>query len=443
MGIFKANDIRGIFPHELDRERIWRIGFYLSTILKTDSILVGRDTRNSSDEVFELLTKGILDSGANVSDIGICDTPAVYFATVNYGYHGSVMITASHNPPEYNGLKISATSAVPIGPEDGLKHLKTLITKAPVVSQLPGNLVFLDIGADYVGHVRRFLGEPSPLKVVFDCGHGAASTFVHDIFGEHFSESKYLFDKPDGNFPDHGPNPLEHESWTHISNIIREENANLGVLFDGDADRAIFFDESGNFISPDIITAVIGRYYYGIRKSKKPMFYDIRSSKSVAEYISSLGGRSSACVTGHANIKRHLKLQDGVFAGELSGHYYFSENFYCDSGFIAVAIVCEVLSQSGGSLSEIVRDINPYFFSGEKNFSVGSTENVLDGVKKHYSEGILNEIDGIRIDYKDWWFNLRPSGAEPLLRLVVEADAAQIMVDKVNEISTLIASVDI
>ncbi len=442
MGIFKANDIRGVFPEELDKERIRRIGFYLPGILKSDRILIGRDTRNSSDEVFELLARGITEAGAQVVDIGVCDSPAVYFATVKYRFSGSVMITASHNPPEYNGLKISAGSAVPVGPDNGLRELERLIAVKPVVSEPEADIIFLDIRNDYTEHVRSFLKETNRLKVVIDCGNGASSIFVHDIFDDFFPGVTILFDTPDGEFPGHGPNPLEPESWVHIAETIQKENADLGILFDGDADRAIFFDEQGSFISPDIITALIGRYYYESKKSKKKMFYDIRSSRSIHEYITALGGTAAACVTGHARIKKLLKSENGIYAGELSGHYYFSENFYCDSGFIAAAIVSDVVDRMKTPLSQIVRDINPYSFSGERNFTVRNTAVVLQKVKLQYPDGEINEIDGIRIDYKDWWFNLRPSGAEPLLRLVVEAATPAEMNQKVEELSDFIYSVD-
>ncbi len=442
MGIFKANDIRGIYPEELDGERIRRIGYNLPAVLKAEKILVGRDARNSSDEIFDVLSQGIRDAGANVVDIGVCDTPAVYFATVHYGFSGSVMITASHNPPEYNGLKISGKSAVPVGPDTGLKEIETLITEPLAIMKKRGKVESLNIEDDYSAHVHRFLGRSSRLKVVMDCGNGAASIFIHDIFDDYFFDSCFLFDTPDGDFPNHGPNPLDKGSWVEIHEAILERNADIGILFDGDADRVIFFDETGNFISPDIITALIGQHYYGRKKSDKPMFYDIRSSKSVSEYISSLGGTSSACVTGHANIKKLLKSKNGLYAGELSGHYYFSENFYCDSGFIAAAIVCDVLEGFHLPLSQIVQRINPYSFSGEKNFSVRSTEFVLEKVKSQYSDGDINEMDGIRIDYKDWWFNLRPSGAEPLLRLVVEADTIALMEEKVGEVSGFISSIE-
>jgi len=283
MDIFKANDIRGIFPEELDRERVRRIGFYLPEILGADRILVGRDTRNSSNEVFELLAGGIRDAGVQVVDIGVCDTPAVYFATVKYGFSGSVMITASHNPPEYNGLKISAGSAVPVGPENGLKELESLISDKPVISVSRADITFLDIRNDYIDHIHGFLEKSNRLKVVIDCGNGASSIFAHDVFDGLFSEAAFLFDNPDGDFPGHGPNPLEPESRVHIAETILKKHADLGIIFDGDADRAIFMDEQGSFVSPDIITALIGQYYYGREKSKRKMFYDIRSSRSVHE----------------------------------------------------------------------------------------------------------------------------------------------------------------
>jgi phosphomannomutase len=443
MGIIKANDIRGIFPEELDRETLYKIGFFLPQILRTQKILIGRDSRLSSDEIFTILARGINDAGADVIDIGLCDTPAVYFATVHYEFHGSVMITASHNPAEYNGLKISGSQAVPIGPQTGLHDLASLIRgSAGETASHRGTVEKLDIRKDYVAYVRKYLKGSEELKVVMDCGNGAASAYLQDIFYDSFVKSTVLFDEPDGRFPNHGPNPLEKESWDSIQAEILKQKADLGILFDGDADRAIFFDEKGCFISPDMITALLGDYFYVQEERTGPMFYDIRSSKSVSEFIASLGGTSAACGSGHASIKKLLKEEKGLYAGELSGHYYYSDNSFCDSGFITAAIICTVCGRSKRPLSALVSVINPYSFSGEINFSVKDQDRVLKGIPLQFPKGRVNTLDGIRLDFDHWWFILRPSGAEPLLRLVVEARDDELMMKNIKEITQIIKELD-
>ena len=254
-----------------------------------------------------------------------------------------------------------------------------------------------------------------------------------------------LFDDPDGSFPNHSPNPLEENSWKSIKDVIKKQNADIGIIFDGDADRAVFFDEKGGFISPDIITALIGHYYYDMEaennKNAGKMFYDIRSSKSVSEYVKMLGGQSSPCTTGHANIKKILRETNGTYAGELSGHYYFRENYFCDSGFIAAAIVLGVIKKLKQPLSEITKLVNPYFFSGEINFDVNNQEIVLEKITEYFPDGEINRLDGIRIDFNSWWFILRPSGAEPLLRLVVEAESIEIMNEKIKKLKDIIQNI--
>ena len=442
MGIFKANDIRGKYPVELDQNTIYSIGFYLPVVLKTNTILIGRDARTSSNDLFNILSKGITDSGADVVDIGFCDTPAVYFATAYYGFDGSVMITASHNPQEYNGLKISGSMSVPVGPETGLKELENLLGNKTFPASLKGNIRNLDISQDYKKHIHKFINDLSGIKVVMDCGNGAASAYINKIFNNTLLNYTAIFDVPDGTFPNHGPNPLEKDSWISIKEELLKQNADIGIVFDGDADRAVFFDEKGGFISPDIITALIGHYYYDIKaeddKNSDKMFYDIRSSKSVSEYVKGLGGKSSPCTTGHANIKKILRETNGAYAGELSGHYYFRENYFCDSGFIAVAIVLGVVKKLKQPVSEIIKKVNPYFFSGEINFEVFDQKLILDKITEYFPEGKVSRLDGIRIDFNSWWFILRPSGAEPLLRLVVEAETKELMNEKIKKIKNII-----
>ncbi len=437
MGIVKANDIRGIYPDELNEETAWRIGFYLKEVLGCKKILIGRDGRRSSDILFSSLCAGITASGADAVSIGRCDTPAVYFATAGYGFEGSVMITASHNPPHYNGFKISGKDSVPVGKEDGLNVLGELIRVKPAASAGKGTITELDITEDYINHAVRFAKVEKPLKVVVDCSQGAACFFGKKILAGVASEFIYIFDEPDGSFSLHDPNPLKKSVHEIVAQAVIRENADFGVCFDGDADRAVFFDEKGRFISPDIITSFFASYYSGAEKGWKA-FYDVRSSNCVREYIEKNGGEASACRTGHSHIKKIMKESNAVFAGELSGHYYFRDNFFCDSGFIAFLIVLSALSSQEKKLSALLSDINPYSFSGEINFEVSDIEQAIKRIGEHYSHGKIDTTEGLRINFDDWWFIVRQSTAEPVLRLVVEADNDEIMKKHISGITDVI-----
>ncbi len=438
MGIFKSNDIRGIFPGELTPEISYRIGFYLPEALSCSRILVGRDARVSSDSIFELVSKGIADAGADVVDIGVCDTSAVYFVAVRYGFCGSVMITASHNPPLYNGMKISGKYSVPVGKDNGLGKLQDLIKNKPERTKSSGTVEFLDIKDEYSRHVREFLSVSRNVKVVFDASNGSAGVFLESVFPGSLLDYTVTGGIPDGTFPVHGPNPLEKESRIRIGKVIREKKADLGILFDGDGDRAVFFDERGEFVSPDSITALISDYFYDRAQQPWKMLYDVRSSRSVRDYVKKRGGTPIVCGTGHARIKRLLKEYGGEYAGELSGHYYFRDNYFCDSGFIAAAVVLSIVSGYERKFSKIVDEINPYFFSGEINFNKFDYQKLEKRIREKYQNAVITEIDGIRMDFDSWWFIIRLSGAESVLRLVVEAESKSLMKDKVREVSNLI-----
>ena len=441
MGIIKSNDIRGIYPDELNDETAWRIGFYLKEILGCDRILVGRDGRGSSEPLFRALTEGISASGAEAVSIGRCDTPAVYFATVKYGFEGSVMITASHNPAEYNGFKVSRKNAVPVGRENGLERLGELISIAPdcasVSTDIKGKISFLDITADYTAHVCKFAKIKRKMKIVVDCGSGAAGFYVKKIFSSLSGDFIYIFDTPESDFSLHNPNPLKKSVHDAVSEAVGKVNADFGVCFDGDADRAVFFDENGNFISPDIITAFFASYYAGSEDGWKA-FYDVRSSNCVKEFIEKNGGTAVSCRTGHSHIKKIMKESNALFAGELSGHYYFRDNFFCDSGFIAFLVMLSAVSGQDKSLSTLLADINTYSFSGEINFKVENIDRVISRIEENYKSGKKDTTEGLRIDFNDWWFIVRSSTAEPVLRLVVEADSGENMKKHVNELSAMI-----
>jgi len=428
MSIFKSYDIRGIYNREWDSGTAYAIGRHLPALLEARRVVVGRDVRLSSEEVFRSLTRGLTESGCDVSDIGLCDTPAVYFATAFYGMEGSVMITASHNPPEYNGLKVSRREAVPVGYDTGLAALEQKVGREPLPrpAGTPGSVRALDIRSDYVAHLARFRADLSPLRVVIDCSNGMAGVYLRDSLEGTGGAFTLMYEERDGRFPHHAPNPLVEENLADLKSRVVREKAGLGICFDGDADRVMFVDETGRFISPDLIIGLLGTYYFTRHPDRRAggssaVTYDVRSSRSVVEFLRSLGADPRICRVGHSFAKKLLRDTQGIVGGELAGHYYFRENYFCDSGLIAALIVMEVLAADGRSFSRLIEDIRKYHFSGELNFTVPNGAEIVRKVREDYPEGELTDIDGIRMDFPDWWFNLRVSNTEPLLRLVVEA----------------------
>ena len=343
MKAFKAYDIRGEWGTDLNEEIAYRIGFFLHRILDVKTVLVGRDMRLSSDTLFEQLTRGITDSGVNVDDIGLSTTPMVYWSTARFGYDASVMITASHNPKHHNGLKISRTNALPVGYDTGLNKLEALVesqeTCIPVAQR--GTLRPIEVKDEYLQFQRSFVGDLSNLNIGVDCSNGMSSIFVHDLIGK----AHYINDIPDGTFPNHEPNPLEAESQQQIKELVKKEGCDIGLLFDGDADRITFIDEKGNFISPDLMIAFLGNYFLGERHEQGIVLQDIRSSRAIQEYLDRYHAEVVTWRVGRAYAALKLRELDGVYGGELAGHYYFRDFYYSDSALMAASIVLRLLAE--------------------------------------------------------------------------------------------------
>jgi phosphomannomutase len=446
MGIFKSYDIRGVWGSEWDAATARAIGRRLPALLEGRRIAVGRDVRLSSPELFRALTRGIAEGGGEVFDVGLCDTPALYFATAHYDMDGSVMITASHNPPEYNGLKVSRRRALPVGYDTGLGELERLVAQdaaaaagRPSPAGTPAPVRTLDIRADYVAHLARFRSDLSSLRVIIDCSNGMAGVFLRDVLEGTGGRFDLLFEEPDGRFPNHAPNPLVEENLAALKERVAAEGADIGICFDGDADRVMFVDEAGRFVSPDLVIGLLGTYYFRrhperLAGGSRTVTYDVRSSRSVVEYLAALGAAPAICRVGHSFAKKLLRDTAGIAGGELAGHYYFRENNFCDSGMIAALVVLEVLAADGRPFSRLIADIRKYAFSGEMNFTVPNGPQIVRRVQSDYAGGKLTDIDGIRVDFPDWWFNLRVSNTEPLLRLVVEAATEEGLREKKDEL---------
>jgi phosphomannomutase len=443
MELFSTNDIRGIYSQHWNRDTAYRIGFYLPELLAAKDIVIGRDPRLSSEEIFEAVSDGIQEAGADVIDIGPCCTPSVYFANANFGFGGSVMITASHNPPEYNGFKISGRQAIPIDGSTGLKKLEEMIKVAPRPGRAKGRMRFLDIADSYLCFLQPYKEGIGSLHLISDCSNGAAAYRFGQLVADLPIEHDIINAVPNGRFPQHGPNPLELNNLQQVREKVLTEKADLGVCFDGDGDRIVFIDENGEPISSDYITGLLGLHFLKHRvngTSDAPkILFDIRSSRSVAEYISDLGALPVVCPVGHAVIKAMLRRERGLYAGELTGHYYFKDFFYCDSALIALLIMLSVLSREKKCLSELVRPLQRYFSSGELSFNVESKERFIEKVRQTYRAGRISELSGLRIDFEDWWFVLRAGSTEPQLRLVIEADNPDLLEQRKTELRSLIS----
>jgi phosphomannomutase len=443
MGAFHAYDIRGVYNKDFNKDDAYKIGFFLVDLLKTDKVLVGRDSRVSSDEIYEHLTKGITDAGADVYSIGLATTPMVYFATAKYGYKASVQITASHNPREYNGMKISRENALPVGYDNGLKEIEARVKTEqvkPVARK--GKIVDFDVKDEYLKFLKQYIGNYSNLKIGIDCSNGMAALLIKDILGD---LPVYIFDELDGTFPNHEANPLVAENVVDLQKLVKENKCDVGVIFDGDADRVMFVDENSRFISPDLMIAVLGHYFLEEKGQKGIVLQDIRTSKAVGEYLASMGGTMQTWRVGRAFAAPKLREINGIFGGELAGHYYFRDFYYSDSGMIACLIILNVISKmkaKGVSLSQLISRIEAYANSGEINFRIEKKKEAMDAVRDYFNSiekpTASFDFDGYRVEFPDWWFNIRPSNTEPYLRFIAEAKTKGMLDEKVKHATRII-----
>ena len=447
MGAFHAYDIRGVYGKDFDRTTAYKVGYFLPELLGATDVLVGRDCRVSSQEIHDALLEGICDAGADVTDIGLSSTPMVYFATANYGYKASVQITASHNPAEYNGMKVSRENALPVGLDTGLGQIKAWIEEGrpTPVSARRGVVRERDIHRDYIDFMLKFKGDYSGLKIAFDLSNGMACLFAHEVFGE---GPDYLFDTIDGRFPNHEPNPLVARNVEPLKELVRRQGADVGVIYDGDADRVMFVDDKGQFVAPDLIIAMMALYFCDERGAKAPrVLQEIRSSKAVGEYLARYGAELHTWRVGRAFAAPKLREIDGLWGGELAGHYYFKDFFYSDSGLLSSLIVLRIvaaLKKQGRSFSAQIEEIAGYCNSGEINFRLEDKPGAMEAVCAHFSaqETPLKrmDFDGFRLEFADWWFNIRPSNTEPYLRFICEARTEELLREKVAETCQLLES---
>ncbi len=445
--IFKAYDIRGIYPQEINEEIVYKIGRAFVEFLKAKKIVIGRDIRESSPTLFEELKKGITDAGADVYDLNLATTPMLYFASGKLDVDGGIILTASHNPGEYNGMKFCRAKAVPIGENSGLLDIKEIALNNNFKNDTKekGKVIPTDIKERYLDYFSSFLNiGDKKFKLTIDTANamGILELEIYKKFPQNFNLIT-LYDDFDSTFPNHEANPLKTETLQDLQEKVISEKADLGIAYDGDADRVGFIDEKGFPIPMDLITGLIAK----IVLEKNPgatILYDLRSSMAVKEIIEENGGTAHECRVGHALIKKQMREENAVFAGELSGHYYFEENYKAEAGSLPAIYLLNLMAETGQPISDLIKDIKRYYHSGEINSEVSDKEAVLRKLKEKYADGEINELDGVKISFwnkpqgERWWFNVRPSNTEPVLRLNLEADNEKLMQTKQAELLEII-----
>lgn len=439
--IFRAYDVRGIYPTEIDEETVYLTAKAYAEWLKPEKVVLGRDVRTSGEALFEQAKRGLLEMGVDVVDIGIVSSEMFLFAVAHYGFDGGISITASHDPAEYNGMKIVREGSVPVSIEAGLAEIRDIAIRGEFQNaEKTGEFGKLEIMDDYIGKVLSFVdaGKVKPMKVVFNTSDGTGGRVVSivaeklglDLVKQNFEE--------DGTFPKGAPNPLLPENQKETQDLIRSSQAKLGVALDGDADRCFFFDENGEFVDSCYANAII----FEIILKKNPgakIVFDTSVVWVIRDSIEKNGGVPLENKVGYVFLKDRMRKEDALFAGEHSGHYFSKDFYFCDSGIIPALMLIEYLSVTGLRLSEIVNPLkDKYPISGEVRFEVTDPDNVFSAIEARYSDGEINHMDGVTAEFPDWRVNVRPSNTEPLVRMNIEAKTRELVDEKVRELTSLI-----
>jgi phosphomannomutase len=445
--IFKAYDVRGVYPTEVNDDAARAIGGAFVAYLKAKRIAVGRDMRLSSPSLAQAFIDGATAQGANVVDYGMIATDMLYFAVARDGHDGGVQITASHNPKQYNGMKMVRKEAFPLSGDEGLLEIRQMIEgKAlPPAAERRGQVTTKDVLEPYIEHVMSFI-DPSvikPFNVVLDAGSGMGGLVAPKLFERLPCRTTRLCFEVDGRFPNHEANPLIEENRRDTVERVVAEKADVGIAWDGDADRCFFIDGTGAFVSGDFVTALLAEAFL-IKHPGATIIYDLRASYAVKDTVARYGGTSLMNRVGHAFFKRRMRETGAIFGGEVTGHYYFRDNFFADNGFIPALLILELMSRKGQTLHALLQSLaERYFISGEINTKLKSMNEVparLVAIAARYADGHQYELDGLSVEYPDWHFNVRPSNTEPLLRLNIEATTRELMEKKRDEVLALIRS---
>jgi phosphomannomutase len=440
-GIFKAYDIRGLYPSEIDETVVRQIGRGFVAYLDARRIAVSRDMRVSSPQLAAAFIEGALEQGADVIDYGMLPTDALYYAVANDGLDGGAQITASHNPKQYNGVKMVRREALPLSGDAGIGDIRDMIAndRLPAPTRPPGTRSTRDVVPGYIEKVMSFI-DPAiiqPFTTVLDAGSGMAGLVAPRLFDRLACKTTRLCFEIDGTFPNHEANPLIEENRQDITAEVVRQKADIGIAWDGDADRCFFIDGSGEFISGDFITALLAEAFL-LKHGPSTIIYDLRASHAVKDTVERYGGTALMNRVGHAFIKQRMRQEDGIFAGEVTGHYYFRDFYYADNGFIPALLILELMSKKNQSLRDLLQPFRErYFISGEINTKLGSISEVpkkLAQIQERYKDATLATMDGVSVDYPDWHFNVRGSNTEPLLRLNLEARTPELMMTKRDEV---------
>lgn len=448
--IFKSYDIRGVYPNELNEETAYKIGRGFVKYTGAKKVTVGQDARLSSPALFKGLVKGITEGGANVCNLGQIPTECLYFSVGAQAFDAGIMITASHNPKEYNGFKMLARPK-PTG-EGGIeknengaeiirgKDLLSAVDAGDFKNNIAkGVIEQKNIWPDYTKHILSFvnLEKIRNFKVAVDASNGVAGLAVSKI-GDKLSAKIFLLNyEPDGDFPNHSPNPLSEGSTDQIKKEIEKEGADFGFIFDGDGDRIFLVDENGWLVRADVTLLLLAKYFLQ-KNPGSAIAYNAICSKAAPEFIKKWGGKPIRTKVGFVNVREGLLKNNGIMGGELSGHYCFKDNFYLDSGMISFLILLQIISEEHKKVSEIAQELSPYAKSSEINFEIKDKEEILNKIKEKYKDGKQDYLDGITAEYNNWWFNARASQTEPLLRLTIEADTKDLLEEKQKELRALI-----
>lgn len=440
--IFGSYDIRGIYGQVMTEDVAYLIGRAAAQHLQVPEIAVGRDMRVSSPEIAAALIRGFTDGGVNVIDLGMTTTDELYFAVGKFNYPAGVMVTASHNPGNYNGLKFCRDEAKPISKETGLATIRDLATRGDFVEPArKGEVTHRDVLEEYIQHALSFIDVKSikPLKVVIDAGNGMAGMVMPKVFEMLPCTLVPLYFELDGTFPNHPASPIEPENMEDLCQKVREVGADLGAAFDGDADRMFPVDERGNIVDGSMVTAIAANSLLP-KHPGSTILYNLIVSKSVPELVEKLGGKSFRSRVGHSHIKADMRTHNAIFGGEHSGHFFFRDNWYADSGLIAFLMTLELVSTGGKPLSEMLKPLDHWVRSGEQNSTVSDKEGKMAALEEHYGKAAqsVDHLDGVTCDFGDWWFNVRPSNTEPFLRLNVEARTSELMEQKRDEVLAFI-----
>jgi phosphomannomutase len=443
--LFKAYDVRGIVPKELTPAMAREIGRALVATIQPDAVVVGRDMRVSSPLLAAALIEGIRDAGADVVDVGMVSTDALSFAVGKYGYPAGVMVTASHNPPEYNGFKILREEARALSLDEGLDEIRNHVVAGDLPPIKPaterGKLTERDVLDDYASHMLSLIDQDTlrPLRIAIDAGNGMAGVTVPRVFRNLPVQVFPMYFEPDGTFPNHPANPIEPENTAELRKVVVENGYDLGAAFDGDADRVFLVDEKGDVIGGDILTSMIASRMLE-RNSGAAIVYNLISSRGVPETIAAKGGRPIRSRVGHSYIKETMRQEDAVFGGEHSGHFYFRDIWYADSGMAALLLALEAISEANQPLSAVIAPLDHRFRSGEINSEVADAAAVMHSIEERYrAKGAeIDHLDGVTVSFPTWWFNVRASNTQPLLRLNVETDDRQTLEQKTAEVLAMI-----